>query len=219
MSRCNAIVLMIDRLGAGWLGPYGNTWIETPAFNRLASQSLLWEQMIATEPTLAGAYRCIATGRHPLLPRELDSSNAFSQIQQSGILTTLISDDGSWSRIPEVSGFGDRIECAWSVLPRACDSMEQTQLARTFLAAMEWLDQRRDPFCLWIHARGLDGPWDAPWEFRERFADEEDPRPPEFVDAPDQTLPPDVDPDVLLGISQAHAGQITMLDMCLRRWR
>ena len=31
----------IDRLGAGWLGPYGNTWLDTPNFNRLAAQSLL----------------------------------------------------------------------------------------------------------------------------------------------------------------------------------
>lgn len=215
MSRFNAIVIMIDRLGADWLGPYGNTWIETPAFNRLASQSLLWEQMIATEPTLAGAYRCIGTGRHPFLPGSSDSFNLWNRMQQGGIVSTLITDELGLSKISEVSGFGDRIECAWSDSPQAADSVEQTQLARIFSTAMEWLDQPRDPFCLWLHARGLQGAWDAPWEFREGFADAEDPRPPDFVEAPNHPLPADADPDVLLGITQAHAAQITLLDMCL----
>ena len=40
----NAICLVIDRLHAGYVGAYGNTWIETPAMNRLASQSFLLDQ-------------------------------------------------------------------------------------------------------------------------------------------------------------------------------
>ncbi len=37
----NAICIIVDRLQAGYLGPYGNTWIDTPSFDRLASQSFL----------------------------------------------------------------------------------------------------------------------------------------------------------------------------------
>ena len=40
-EKRRAVVLVIDRLGAGYLGPFGNTWIDTPCFNQLASQSLL----------------------------------------------------------------------------------------------------------------------------------------------------------------------------------
>ena len=47
MSRSeirNAVVLVIDRLGADLLGAYGSTLFETPNFNRLAAQSLLFDQ-------------------------------------------------------------------------------------------------------------------------------------------------------------------------------
>jgi arylsulfatase A-like enzyme len=35
----NAICLVVDRLHTGFLGAYGNTWIETPVFDRLAAES------------------------------------------------------------------------------------------------------------------------------------------------------------------------------------
>ena len=35
----NVICLAIDRLHLGHLGAYGNAWINTPAIDRLASQS------------------------------------------------------------------------------------------------------------------------------------------------------------------------------------
>jgi arylsulfatase A-like enzyme len=57
--------------------------------------------------------------------------------------------------------------------------------------------------------------WDAPLEFRNAQADEEDPPPPPFVDPPDRTLARDYDPDELLGIEQAYAGQVQLVDACL----
>ena len=48
----HAIVLSLDRLSPSFLGPYGNTWLETPAFNQLADESLLAQQMLADSPDL-----------------------------------------------------------------------------------------------------------------------------------------------------------------------
>ena len=62
----NVVVVTIDRLGAGYLGPYGNTWIETPSFNRLASRSLLLETTIAASPELASTFHSYWSGTHPL---------------------------------------------------------------------------------------------------------------------------------------------------------
>src|SRR5690242_9353462 len=60
----SVVVLAIDRLGAAWLGPYGNTWLDTPNFNQLAVRSTLFEMAIAATPDLAEAYRGLWAGRH-----------------------------------------------------------------------------------------------------------------------------------------------------------
>jgi hypothetical protein len=69
-----------------------------------------------------------------------------------------------------------------------------------------------------MHARGLSAAWDAPLELRYQFADELDPDPPSFVEPPNQLFPPVHDPDELLGMVQAYAGQVALLDMCLGGW-
>lgn len=62
----NAVVIVIDRLGAGFLGPYGNTWIDTPAMNQLASESLLFEYATADSSDLNLLYRAYWSGVHAL---------------------------------------------------------------------------------------------------------------------------------------------------------
>ena len=48
-----------------------------------------------------------------------------------------------------------------------------------------------------------------------QFADEDDPPPPHTVAPPDCRLATDFDPDELLGIVHAYAGQVAVLDACL----
>ncbi len=64
----NAIVIVVDRLGAGYLGPYGNTWIETPSCNRLAARSVLFEFALADAVDLATVYRSYWQGLHAMSP-------------------------------------------------------------------------------------------------------------------------------------------------------
>ena len=55
----------------------------------------------------------------------------------------------------------------------------------------------------------------APYELRSQYADEEDPAPPTFAVPPCRLLADDYDPDELLGISHAYAGQVSLWDACL----
>ncbi|MDX1961904.1 MAG: hypothetical protein SFX18_02045 [Pirellulales bacterium] len=41
----NLLTLVFDGLQPAFLGPYGNTWVATPAWNRLAAESLLLERL------------------------------------------------------------------------------------------------------------------------------------------------------------------------------
>jgi hypothetical protein len=61
----------------------------------------------------------------------------------------------------------------------------------------------------------MQAPWDAPYHLRAQFAEEDDPTPPAFANPPDQRLTDDYDPDWLLGVQHAYAGQVALLDTCL----
>jgi arylsulfatase A-like enzyme len=84
-----------------------------------------------------------------------------------------------------------------------------------FATASDTLASLQEPFALWLHTGLLGRVWDAPYDYRARFAEEDDPEPPEFIDPPSGPVPANTDPDELLGIRQAYAGQIALLDECL----
>jgi hypothetical protein len=211
----SAIVLVIDRLGAGFLGPYGNTWLDTPQFNRLASQSLLCETALADSPDLAGAYRAWWTGRHALETAG-DSRSPLPQAAAAAELATvLVTDEPAVAEHPDAAAFARRIVVPALPCDRAADELADTAIGRLFAAAIDELASLQEPALVWIHSRGMAGPWDAPLDFRRQFAAEDDPEAPEFVEPPQRHLPDDFDPDELLGIVHAYAGQIALVDACL----
>ena len=109
----SVIVLVVDRLGAGFLGPYGNTWVETPEFNRLASDSLLLEQTITDGVRLEDVYRSFWLGTHSM--RETSAGLApplAAAATAAGIPTTLLTDDSRFTDLPQAADFRERIHLA-----------------------------------------------------------------------------------------------------------
>ena len=86
-----------------------------------------------------------------------------------------------------------------------------THAARLLGAVGEALAADRLPV-VWCHMAGLGVAWDAPAEFREAYADPEDPPPHAGAAVPDLAVDADTDPDVVVGMRQAFAGQLTHLD-------
>lgn len=204
----SAIVLVIDRLGAGYLGPYGCTWLETPALNQLASQSLLVETCLAESPDLQRAYDKLWGGTPSHLPTALTTA---------GLHTALLTDEAAVAEHPYAAPLHERNVLTPGAAVEAT-SVEETSLAALFAAAAEWLQGAREPFLLWIHAQGMQGAWDAPWDMRGALADEEDPPPPRFVAPPTERHTAEIDPDHRLGLAQAYAAQVQVLDECLGRF-
>ncbi|QDU30752.1 Sulfatase [Anatilimnocola aggregata] len=213
----SVIVLVIDRLGAGFLGPYGNTWLETPAFNQLASKSLLCEQMIGSSPDLATIYRdywlgADACGQTKSLP---------AIAKAAGCSAILLTDD---EEVQRLAGSADFDECHFISTSRDNSQFQQPvddPAASAFAAVMELarelLRTRPQPCFLWIHARAMNGLWDAPVELRQQFGDEDDPAPAEIVQPPEeQAAKGEQDPDYLLSLAHAYAGQVSMVDICLQ---
>ncbi len=207
-------MLVIDRLGAGYLGPYGATWLDTPAFNRLASQSLVIEHALSDSPDLARGYRSFWTGRHADMPEEVSPSLAEA-LSAKGYHTICLTDSADVVRLPWAAGFREVVQTPRRVSNRPATDVEQTHMARMVDATMERFARLSSPFLFWVHLEAMQGPWDAPWELRAQWADEDDPPPPDFLDPPVRQLPLKFDPDEQLGVIHAYAGQIAALDRCL----
>jgi arylsulfatase A-like enzyme len=213
----NAICLVVDRLHVGYLGCYGNSWIATPSFNRLAADGFVFDQALIESPDLARQYDSFAAGSH-ILDRMRGSSpeiDLVERLRAAGINTALLTDDPSvaemaWAaRVDEVV----RVDLRRVAMPVA--DLHETNLARLFAVAGQWLESAAEPFCLWLHCGSLGASWDAPCEFRQSYRDEDDPPPLANAVVPSRLLAEDYDPDELLSVCQAYAGQVSLLDICL----
>ena len=178
--------------------------------------------MLIETPRLAESYESYWLGSHV---SERGGSGAAQTplaqlLAEAGMTTTLICDDAEVGDHPLASAFGEVIRYdapadAADSETRAGGDPAETHLARFFAVACEWLAAAREPYCLWLHTSGLGRAWDAPYEFRRQYADEDGPSPPDFCEVPCRVLPEDYDPDELLGICQAYAGQVSLLDLAL----
>jgi len=198
-----AVVLTIDGLGSKYLGPYGNTWIETQAFNQLAADSLLLDGLYAPHADLA---------------KSLESLSALVSpdwIQERGVRAKLFTDDSDLLDTQLASRFDEHTEIPSPKGMKLASEWDETHAAQFFAQTIDAINQLEPNSLLWIHSRGLGNPWDAPYEFRAQFADEEDPDPSGSSQVPSLKLDKDFDPDTLHEIQCAYAGQIALFDECL----
>ncbi|MBN2476234.1 MAG: sulfatase-like hydrolase/transferase [Pirellulales bacterium] len=212
----NAICLVIDRLHVGYVGAYGNSWIETPQLDRLASRAFTFDQMLIDSPWPERLYRSYWQGWHAMCrqPPPADRPSLAVLLREAGMHTALLTDDRTVAEHPLAVDFDELVQIDPPWEPKGAEEIEQTHLAKCFVQAIDWLESARPPFVLWIHLAGLSTTWDAPQEFRHAYWEQGDPTPPDSAEVPDRTLPKDHDPDELLGVCQAYCGQVSLLDAC-----
>lgn len=213
----NLICLAIDRLHAGYLGCYGNSWVGTPHVDALAAEALLLEQMTIDTSELASLVTSLWQGQHAAERPSvaLDAHDSLPRwLADAGLHTALMSDEPAVLGHPLAAQFEEQISLPQPRLQTA-EQMEATHLAGMMASAVEWLDDARQPFGLWLHTGSFGRAWDAPLELRNRYADEDEPPPPGVVEVPSLHLPVGFDPDERLGYSHAYAGQIALFDTAL----
>jgi hypothetical protein len=157
------------------------------------------------------------------MPADADRSLS-KRLAAVGVATTLLSDDPQITGHPLAKDFDTivpieaGIACGEAALPpdaEPADEVEETHLARCFGEIIQQLESARDNSLLWCHLASLGTIWDAPLVFRNGYMEEGDPPPSYSVLPPNRILPPNGDPDELLGIVQSYAGQVTLFDTCL----
>ena len=212
----SSLLITVDRLNPSFLGPYGGTSAATPNFNRLAAQSLVMEYAISDAADLALVLRSYWQGVHACAAPERSVSPGVLQLLETAhVRTTLVSDDPAVVAHPLAESFHERVQLPDSPSSSCAAAAEETQLAQSLAAALEILAEQRAPFHLHLHLQGLAGPWDAPLDLRETLRGEDDPEPRDDASGPALRLEPDYDPDLLVGITQAYAAQVMLLDMAL----
>ncbi len=61
----NVILISIDTLRADHLGPYGNARVKTPNFDKLAAESIVFENAYSAAPTTLPSHTSLMTGSYP----------------------------------------------------------------------------------------------------------------------------------------------------------
>jgi arylsulfatase A-like enzyme len=95
----NVVVVVCNSLHLGFLGPYGNAWIETPHLDRLAAEGVVFDHHFPENLTTLPTRRSWWTGRYgfpdPELgwtPLRLDEPILPDLLWDKGVQTALISD-------------------------------------------------------------------------------------------------------------------------------
>lgn len=89
------IVISFDRWHAGFLGLYGNPWVDTPALDALASESAVFDQHFAENLSPSASQHAWWTGRYQF-PLSADQQNReptwLKRLAEHGIATCLLHD-------------------------------------------------------------------------------------------------------------------------------
>src|SRR4051794_3268069 len=198
----NVLVATIGALRASALGAYGNTTFPTPNLDQFAASSLLFDSCYAASLELSEIYGSLWHGTSKANESSILLPNLFAEHQYA---TTLVTDDADLQSFVPLDAF-QNIEISesaariGSTLEKADDTAD-TSVGRLLYAVVERIHtQSRSstaPQFVWLHARGMYGPWDAPLDLQEALRDETDPPAIEAVAPPDIRINLAKDPDAI----------------------
>ncbi|MGL4511628.1 MAG: hypothetical protein ACRCT8_00945 [Lacipirellulaceae bacterium] len=209
------VVVAIDGLRAAALGAYGQTTYSTPTFDRLAAEGEIGEWRLSDAPDLAEIYDRFAeaVGRRFEVPASV-----------------FVSEDAEARTGRFAAGFAERFEVAVSESTTIAQALDATAAATVWSGYAERLVEAvatleaGERLSLWVHSRGLGGPWDAPVAAYDDLIDDEDPEVEPSVAVPHERFAADADADApeacdaRFAAATRYAGQVRVLDSCLGGW-
>ncbi|MDQ3164232.1 MAG: sulfatase-like hydrolase/transferase, partial [Actinomycetota bacterium] len=229
----NFVVVVSDTLRRDHLGAYGNDWIRTPALDRLAARSVVFDNhLIGSFPTMP-ARADLLTGKLSLTfmswgPLGTALPTLPQLLSDAGYLTMGIVDtpfyvrngfgyDRGFQDFVWLRGQGDAKRMEERLDARSTWRHESDRwVARTVTAAEEWLERHHtDPFFLLVDVWDPHEPWNPPDYYTRLYAPDYDGREtnPCYDDWRDAGLTED---DVRLAHA-TYAGEVTMVDRWLGR--
>jgi arylsulfatase A-like enzyme len=175
MAR-RAVVISFDRLHAGFLGCYGNDWIETPNLDRLATESVVFDQHFCDNLDPLAANHAWWTGAPQFALDEFQqrrSPSSIDVLHSRGVRTCLVVESDGRDDMAVAPPFGEVLTVAGK---DGFDVQEgETPFARVVNRCADWLNEsarQEGAALLWIKSRGVPEPWVPPRPFAELYLDE-----------------------------------------------
>ena len=209
------LVLVLNRCRPDYLGCYGNDWIATPAFDRLAAEAVVFDNHFAASCSEFGARLDWLSGRYawPHLGRgdsvEVRRSSLATLCWKKGIRTVLIGDERSPTRqSPFAEGWQEQI---WLRQPQLDELDQDSFLGGGIQMAIDWLQEhgQQDPWLLWLEISSLKPPWSrADYDAEPILAD------PNTIPEPwfDPPAGPVADDDTIVRLQNTYAGIVAGVD-------
>lgn len=194
------LVLTIDRLPAWMLPAWGATWVSMPNLDAVAARGIAFDRLLATSLDPRDTLAALAA-----------DGGLWREAAAAGWPAAIVADDAS---LPEAVPGVKRIEVPAAAVAGTAVGDDDTNAARLCARARDVIAAGGHRL-VWCHMSGLAVAWDAPDAFREGYVDPDDPPPPPGARVPHFTVGEDTDPDLVVGIRQVFAGQLTLLDRCL----
>jgi len=210
----SAVCLVIDWLGVGFLGPYGNCWVATPAMDRLAAESTVFDQCLVEGPNLEDFYRACWQGLHPWT-QAAPARSLATLLDEASVPAVLLTDDPQVAALRLAENFHQVITLPAPAAEKPAENPDETHFAEAFGRLFACLEQLRPPLLVWCHLGALGRCWDAPLSLREQYREEGDPEPYPGTSVPTLLADKPLQLDELLPIMQAYAGQVSVLDACI----
>ena len=181
----NILCLSVDRLNADVFGAYGATWLDTPAFDALAAESILFDSFYATSLDLDALLRAFWRGENPArflgADEPDDAESLFRVMKRRGFRTFLLSDDERVALSPNVDSedCDERFLLDGSNAEAPAETIDQTAFFKNFEELARFLVRINEtrgldapqPWFAWAHFSGWNNLWDFPLERREFFRD------------------------------------------------
>jgi arylsulfatase A-like enzyme len=232
-ERSNVVLIVSDTFRRDHVGAYGNPWIRTPALDRFAAESVVFDHhVISSFPTmparadlLTGRFAYTFMGWEPL-PAGIET--LAGALSASGWLTMGVVDtpffiregyayDRGFDDFIWVRGQGDDTRPAERSDARETWVREADRLvARTLTAAEDWLERHyREPFFLYVDTWDPHEPWDAPDFYAALYKPDYDGR--HLYPAYGKWQEHGLTEDDLETVRATYRGEVTMVDRWIGR--
>ena len=180
-DRLNLVVVTLDTTRADHMGAYGAKDVETPVFDRIASEGVLFEQAVAVAPLTLPAHSSIFTGKFPpehgvrdnggffLGPEQLTLAEVLkSRGYTTGAFVSAYVLDSKWGLDQGFETYFDDFDVGKQ---RGFSIGSIQRPANEVLdKALPWITESKGrPFFAWLHLYDAHTPYRPPEPFASRY--------------------------------------------------
>lgn len=208
------LMIVASRLHLGYLGCYGNDWIETPHLDQFATQAAVFDQHYSNHPNSAGLGDTIRTGRYAFPPIASQSPQKTSI--DGDFLHELRSKDIPSALIHDESQFGPAaFREGWNQVESIADSDRSHQTRRSKLRSFLKHSATLEHWFVWVELSMLIPPWQVPEELQVRYMTEPEDENEElmtFVSAPCEGFLDEPEDANFIRLQRSYGAAVTHLD-------